>query len=135
MRDYLTPAVAGDGNGGLAIFGRGPRVDTDLAASLLDSASGTVSTTQSIVATVDSQWDPVLTHGDAATPFLVSWLDTRHGSSAVYGSRLGTNRLALDGTGVLLSFALNKENEPAVAASAAGFLVAWIDSRDGGNNV
>lgn len=133
--NYLTPAVAGDGNGGLAIFGRGPRVDTDLAASLLDSASGTVSTTQSLVATVDSQWDPALTRGDATTPFLVSWLDTRHGGSAVYGSRLDASRLTMDGTGVLLSFALNKENEPAVAASAAGFLVAWIDSRDGGYNV
>jgi hypothetical protein len=129
------PAIAADGTGALAPFSRGPNDEGDLFGGVLDPTSGAAVGTPSLVATVGSQWNPSVARGDATTPFLLSWSDTRHAASAIYGSRLDSNRAATDGTGVLLSVALNKQNEPAVVASTSGFLVAWQDGREGGPQV
>lgn len=66
------------------------------------------------------------------TVHLVAWSDKRGGTDyEIYGARVSPAGKVLDGAGIAIAKAKGNQYQPAVAASKAGFLVAWQDYRGG----
>jgi len=131
---YSFPAALGfDGNSLAVVYEQGPGEGEDLLGTLVDAGGAIVAPAVRPLITADKgQFLPSLA-GGGADPLLLTWMDTRLGGSAVYGTRVGGGA-SLDGQGKLISNAVNHQTDPAVTGNAGGFFVAWTDSRDGGSH-
>ncbi|WNG36094.1 hypothetical protein F0U61_22300 [Archangium violaceum] len=68
------------------------------------------------------------------TNSLVVWQDTRGGGSAdIYGARVSNTGTVLNTSGILISNAVNAQEDPAVSYNGADFMVVWQDYRSGTN--
>lgn len=77
-----------------------------------------------------NQYEPTIAFD--GTNFFVAWHDYRAGGYPdVYGTRLTTAGVPLDGDGLILSLAANFQMTSAVAFDGANYLVVWEDQRDG----
>jgi hypothetical protein len=65
--------------------------------------------------------------------FLVTWADTRSGSSDIYGTKVRTDGTVVDPGGRPISTAAGDQTWPAVRALGSTWLVAWQDGRSGGS--
>jgi hypothetical protein len=129
---YSFPAALGfDGSSLAVVYEQGPAEGEDLYGTWLDDGGAIVAPAARPLCTAgDSQFLPALA-GGGADPLLLVWTDARLGGSGVFGARLAGGA-SLDGQGIPIAAALNQEADPAVAGNAAGFFVAWTDSREGG---
>jgi hypothetical protein len=136
----LAPAAANqsdpqailDGERVLVLWDRWPGGVGDVVGAWVDR-SDTMSAVTDLAALPASQWNGALARGPDG--LLLTWADQRNGGSAIYASRLATDGTRRDDTGVLMSSALNKERDPAVGSNGAGYLVAWVDSREGNGQI
>jgi MYXO-CTERM domain-containing protein len=132
-----TPAVAFDGSGWLVVWtettGSSPNLVATVASARVDATGALVDTTPVIVSDAPgSKVQPGAGCGGGTC--LAAWGDGRTYSGGVFGARVagGTNA---DPNGIRIAYAYNFENQEAIASNGAGYLVVWIDSRDGGRDV
>ncbi|MFY0575125.1 hypothetical protein ACN28S_12805 [Cystobacter fuscus] len=129
------PAVAHDGTNFLVVW-QDYRSGTsyDIYGARV-SGTGTVLDTSGIpISTaINDQFAPSVANN--GTNFLVVWQDTRSGtgSSDIYGARVSGTGTVLNTNGILISTAVNAQENPAVAYNGADFLVVWQDYRSGTN--
>ena len=131
--DQTSPALAFDGSGYLITW-------TDAGSGLGDIYGARVNTSGAVL---DISGIPICT--DLRTQdssaiafdgvrFLVAWRDERTRLSGtvddVYGTRVTTDGVVLDGSGLVLSTQSNQQRGPAVAHDGSGYLVVWADGRD-----
>jgi hypothetical protein len=116
-------SAAFDGTGYTLAWSRGPSGEEDAVIARVD-ASGALLGGAKLLADTGEQWGPTVAAGGGRN--LVGWISDRSLRAIVLGSDGAT---LAPPTRVALSVA--KETEPVVAANAAGFAVAWLDSRDG----
>lgn len=129
-----TPAVAFDGTTWLVVWrdfrgGQG----SDIYATRVD-AMGTVLDPGGlpISVTAGGQYQPAVTFG--AGQYYVSFSDTRAGGSDIYGTRVSTAGVALDGTGLSLTNATGLQVNSDVVFNGTDYLVVWEDLRRGGTD-
>lgn|GEM_PF-6200271 len=136
----LAPAAANQNNPQAILSGdrvlvsweRSTNGASDLVGAWIDGTD-TVSAIVELAALPASQTYGALASGPDG--LLLTWADQRNGGMAIYASRLAADLARRDGDGVLMSYALNKEQYPAVGSNGAGYLVAWVDSREGNGQV
>ena len=104
----------------------------DVVGAWIDRTD-TVSAVVGLAALPASQVNGALASGPDG--LLLTWSDQRNGGNAIYASRLAADLGRRDDTGVLMSYALNKERDPAVGSNGSGYLVAWDDSREGSDQI
>ncbi|WP_242371713.1 InlB B-repeat-containing protein [Anaeromyxobacter sp. SG26] len=63
--------------------------------------------------------------------FLVTWNDTRSGTSDVYGSRVSASGQVLDPSGLAIAAGADAQQAPDVGFEGAYYVVAWHDRRSG----
>ncbi len=98
----------------------GTRVDTD--GTVLDPLGIQITTAD------DFQEEPTVTFGE--TNYFVAWSDRRNGTSwDIYGTRIDTNGIVLDTSGIPVSMAINSEYRPAVTFGGSNYFIVWDDSR------
>ncbi|MGB9721134.1 MAG: FlgD immunoglobulin-like domain containing protein [bacterium] len=62
--------------------------------------------------------------------YLVVWADMRNGVDYdIYGTRITTDGIVLDSSGIAISTAINNQCRPAVSFDGINYLVTWEDSR------
>ena len=66
--------------------------------------------------------------------YLVVWEDARNGGKDIFGSRFGASGDPF-GNGVAISTAAGDQLAPTVATHGSDFVVAWQDTRNGGNDI
>ena len=98
------------------------------------SASGTVLDAAGIaIATAaNAQYHASVAWG--GSEYLAVWADYRNAASTgsdVFGARLGAAGNVLDAAGIAISTAANVQYYPAVAWGGSGYLVVWMDHRNG----
>ena len=126
------PQAVLNGERVLVLWDRWPGGVGDVVGAWVDRKD-TVSAVADLAALPATQWNGALANGPEG--LLLSWADQRNGGSAVFASRLTADGARRDDTGVLLSLALNKERDPAVGSNGSGYLVAWVDSREGNGQI
>ncbi len=86
------------------------------------------------------QYWPSVAYDSANQRFLVAWFDLRNGNNDIYGQLVNANG-TLFGTTSNVNFAISNnagsQIDPSVAYDSANqrFLVAWVDSRNGNNDI
>jgi hypothetical protein len=68
------------------------------------------------------------------TNYLVAWEDRRSGANDIYGARVSPGGTVLDASGIAISTATDRQDEPAIAFDGTNYLVAWSDERAGFTN-
>jgi hypothetical protein len=126
------PQAILDGERVLVLWDRWPGGVGDVVGAWVDR-SDTKSAVADLAALPASQWNGALASGPEG--LLLTWADQRNGGSAIYASRLAADGTRRDDTGVLMSRVLNKERDPAVGSNGSGYLVAWVDSREGNDQI
>jgi MYXO-CTERM domain-containing protein len=130
--DQSRPQAILSGDRVLVLWDRWPDGVGDVVGAWVDRAD-TIAAVADLAALPATQWDGALASGPEG--LLLTWADQRNGGSAIYASRLAADLARRDDTGVLMSYALNKERDPAVGSNGAGYLVAWVDSREGTSQI
>jgi hypothetical protein len=104
--------------------------DSDLLAARV-TPDGVLLDTQAraLMAIPGDQVVPALASSASGT--LVVWKDLRSEGSGVYAVRSGADLTTAERSAVVLSRAVNQQDEPAVASNGAGFLTIWKDTRQG----
>lgn len=80
-----------------------------------------------------ARWPQVASDGSG---FLVAWEDYRNGttyadSADIYAARVTDAGSVLDAAGILVSGAATSQTTPVLASNGAGYLVLWVDRRNG----
>ncbi len=133
------PCVASDGSDYLVVWqetrpGSDPESDSesdsDIRANRVTAAGDVLDGSGFPVATGTSEQSHpgVASNGSG---YLVTWMDSRSGSSDVYASRVNAAGTVLDGDGFGVSTGVTEEGAPSVASNGVDYLVAWTDSRSG----
>ncbi len=113
-----------DGGGTFLAWTEAPGLDTDLFGSGLDTGLAlAVDGGALLTRSGSAQRSGALAAG--AGELLVSWEDTRLGSSRVLASRVDLNGTPLDGDGFVFTANPGPERHPAVAYGAGEYLVAF----------
>jgi hypothetical protein len=63
------------------------------------------------------------------TTFIVLWQGDRGGTEGIYGTRLDSQGVVLDSSGISVSTAADYQWQPAAAAAGSNFLTVWQDFR------
>jgi hypothetical protein len=135
--DQLAPAVASSGAGYLAVW----QDARNLANEGLDifgariSSGGLVTESNGlpIATAAGNQVSPAVAF--AGSTYLVVWTDARNLGTTdndIYGARVTTAGVVSETGGLPISRAAGDELAPAIAPSAADFLVVWQDARNFG---
>jgi MYXO-CTERM domain-containing protein len=110
-----------------------PNVVASVRAARVDAAGALVDATPVIVSDAPgTKAQPGAGCGGGTC--LSAWSDGRTYLNGVYGARVSAGVNA-DPSGFRIAYANNQENVEAIASNGAGYLVVWIDSRDGGRDV
>ena len=136
--DQLAPAIASSGAGYLAVW----QDARNLANEGLDifgariSSSGVVTDINGLAISTapGNQVSPAVAF--AGGTYLVVWTDARNLGTTdndIYGARVSTAGVVSETGGLPISRAAGDELAPAVAPSAADFLVVWQDARNLGS--
>lgn len=133
-----SPAVAFDGTNYLVVwqdnrdYGHwdiyGARVSPE--GEVLDADGIAIS------AALDGQYSPAIAFD--GTNYLVVWEDSRNGGTYaydIYGARVTTSGVVLDGTGIAIATEVNYQQHPAVAFDGTNYLVVWDDFRAGASDI
>jgi MYXO-CTERM domain-containing protein len=132
-----TPAVAFDGSSWLVAWvestGSFPNVVANVRAARVDAAGALVDTTPTLVSNAPgSKYNPGAGCGGGTC--LTAWSDGRTYLGGVYGARIAGGATA-DPNGIRIAYANNQEIGETIASNGAGYLVVWVDSRDGGRDI
>ena len=137
--DQVRPAVAFDRQTSMYLVvwsdRRGGTGTNDVYAARIDTTGNVLDPCGvAVAAEASTQLVPDVAYGDVLGGFLVAWEDRRSAPSGdVYAARVtvGDGGVeVLDPGGVPVSAGPGREGEPAVTATAGGFVVAWSDARD-----
>ncbi|HVP58341.1 MAG TPA: hypothetical protein VMU02_09605, partial [bacterium] len=80
----------------------------------------------------EHQWNAAAAFGTST--YMVVWSDPRNGSSYdIYGTRVSTDGIVLDPTGIALTTTAPNQEDPAIAFDGTNYLVVWKDGRNGIN--
>jgi hypothetical protein len=137
--DQTAPAISPLNDGYLVVW-QDARTSSGTAAKL-DIFGSRVSATGGVL---DPAGIPICTQaanqtlpaaaGDAGQA-LVVWTDARNGAATdIYGTRLDAGGQVLDTNAIAIGKAPLQQSAPSVAANGAGYLVVWVDTRNGANN-
>lgn len=134
-----SPCIITDGDGGAIIIWQDFRTNyADLYAQRI-SKSGEVLWKKNgvlVCGASDAQSAPVAVE-DGAGGGIVVWQDFRRSFADIYGQRIdGSGNLLWERTGVPVCMALGHESYQVIVSNGAeGAIVAWIDTRNGNNDI
>jgi hypothetical protein len=128
------PAVAFDGTRYLVAWSDYRGADTDVYATRVGT-DGTVVDPQGlpVIVAPAAQYTPELVF--LAGKYFLAWVDSRGGRSSIYGARVGTDGVSVDGTGFPLPNVPNTQDTPAAASDGSRYFVVWADSRTDGPGI
>jgi len=128
--NQLAPSVAFDGVNHFVAW-QDPRGlgAFDIYGVRVDTAGNILDTTEIHISAADNSQEKPSVVFDG-TKYLVTWQDSRWGQFDIYGARVDTAGLVLDSTGIVISDAVNWQENPNVTFNGTDFMVAWLDWRD-----
>lgn len=130
----ITPAVASDGTDFLVAWDdqRAGSSNRDILGARVTAAGAVLDAAGiSICSATNSQIAPTVAWN--GTNYFVAWEDWRALTvSDIYGTRVSTAGMVLDGTGIAISSAANNQFAPSVTRNGTDLFVAWQDGRAGG---
>lgn len=136
--DQLAPAIASSGAGYLAVWQDARNLansGVDIFGARLNNSGGVTEINGLAISTAaGNQVSPAVAF--AGGTFLVVWTDARNLGTTdndIYGARVSTAGAVSETGGLPISRAAGDELAPAVAPSAADFLVVWQDARNLGS--
>jgi len=124
--DQIFPSIAFDGTNYFVIW----QFNVNIYGSRV-STNGSVLDLIAISTNPYYQEVPSVTFG--GTCYLVVWHDWRTfatSSHDIYGCRVNTAGTVLEPNGILISYYINAQNNPAVAYDGTNYLVVWQDNRN-----
>ncbi len=125
--------AASDGSSFLALWVQGPTTGPRALYGTFVSAQGVASNPGGVVIASDFTDRADLALSYASPGYLLAWTDTRHGGSVPYSTiraaRISPQGIVLDAIPRVIAPGAHRQSAPSVAASAAGYLVAWSDAR------
>jgi hypothetical protein len=136
--EQLAPAIASNGTGYLAVWQDARSVASNglnIIGARLNSSGVVIETSGLSISTVaGNQVSPAVAF--AGSTYLVVWTDARNLGTTdndIYGARVSIAGVVSEPDGLPISRAAGDELTPAVAPSAADFLVVWSDARNLGS--
>ncbi len=129
---YMAPSVAFDGANYLVVW-ESYRLGaySDVYGARVTPAGVVLDTLGIAISATEFSEDHASVAFDG-TAFLVAWQDYRNGSADIYGARVSGEGLVLDTAGIAISTASGGQGLPVAVSDGANTLVAWVDSRWGG---
>lgn len=132
MYDQLRPRVSSNGSGYLAVWDdyRNGTVFQPYAARV-SSSGATLDAAGIALPALGGNPTTGVTVGSDGTDYLVAWTLGTAPYTGVYGSRITSEGLVRDASGMQLASDTNQQREPTVAWNGTSYLVAWTDTRAG----
>jgi hypothetical protein len=132
------PAVASNGTNYLVVWHEdsGSGADYNILASRVTAAGG-IADPKGIVVSTAQQNQSAAVVASSGGDYLVVWEDQRAFYATgydIYGARVRASGAVADPGGIAICAAADSQTEPAVAATAAGYLVVWRDDRNATTN-
>jgi hypothetical protein len=119
------PSVSFDGTNYLAVWQDNRNGSADIYGARIDTAGNVLDPSAlPIVTRSDNLENPSLTF--TQDTYFLAWHDARSGITGIYATRVGTNGVALDTGGVVISTTTIHQREPSLAYNgAADLLITW----------
>ncbi len=100
------------------------------------AGSSTVIKPFAMVTATGNQRGPYVRYDHGNNQYFMVWFDNRNGNDDVYGSRVSSNGVLLDGSGLVITSASGNQKNPRITDRRPGdgvdyYVVAWVDFRNG----
>lgn len=138
VSNQFSPSVAAGNDGYLVVWWDGRNLDStvyDIYGSRV-TKNGNVQDPQGIAICTAPQGQYAAVVAASSSGYFVAWSDDRNIGATdwdIYGARVSTSGLVLDPDGIPICTADHGQFVPSLAASSAGYFVAWSDNRNDGS--
>jgi MYXO-CTERM domain-containing protein len=121
--------TASDGSNTFVVIGAGGGI----YGALFDSTGTEITTSLASISANGTSSKPAVAYGGGK--YEVVWQDSRTGNAEIYGGRVSATGTVLDPSGVNITNSAATQSSPQIAFGGSTFLVTWLDSRTGSNNI
>ncbi len=110
--------------------------DLNIGGAVVNSGGGVSSGPFAMITASGNQRGPYVRYDYGNSQYFMVWFDNRNGGNDIYGSRVGSSGVMLDGSGLVISNATGDQKNARLtdrrpADGISNFVLSWIDLRNG----